>query len=461
MTTRPTISPLFATNATLGTGVESALVPRLDPGAGIRARGLLGNTRAPGRWFNFLLGLAGDWIAYLDQKSGHEYNILNYGADPTGATDSAAAYASAVAAAVAAGGGVVWMPGAFRFDSGLSLPNGVSLLGIPGITNLFLNHATADFITAVNGSSNGANPQLIAGINFEGLIDASGRVLFDGGANQRNWRIQDCSVNGGLSHLKGFFFRCDGNASSKFVIDNVTGVIPTGGSSFVSFVNGGDLTIRGGKVSVPAAWSGGAITTVNDVKVRISGVRLDGSAFSSGGGSLVSVGASSFVRIDGCIFDAGGGSNITPISLSGGAHLNMAPDNQFIACLPLDTGTAIAALGSNVQLLPLARYDAGASGSKTLEGGYASYFVSATANTAIRLPAGRYPGQPLQLTFFNADAAARNMTFAVTPVTGTTIPNPVTPGDTLTGIFAWEDRDGSGSYRWIQQGTWGGGLTLV
>jgi hypothetical protein len=67
MTTRPITSPLFATDATLDgpAGLDAGLPPRVDPGPGTRAQGFYPK-QMPVRWMNFVLGLHGDWIEYLD-----------------------------------------------------------------------------------------------------------------------------------------------------------------------------------------------------------------------------------------------------------------------------------------------------------------------------------------------------------------------------------------------------------
>jgi hypothetical protein len=65
---RPLASPLFATDATFATGPEVGLSTRLDPGAGIRAQGVLPESRYAARWENFQKGTLGDWVKYLDDR---------------------------------------------------------------------------------------------------------------------------------------------------------------------------------------------------------------------------------------------------------------------------------------------------------------------------------------------------------------------------------------------------------
>ncbi|MEN3278971.1 MAG: hypothetical protein V7607_111 [Solirubrobacteraceae bacterium] len=73
---------------------------------------------------------AGTTGIYWDQ-GGAVFNVMAYGADNTGATNTRTAIASAITAAQSAGGGVVYFPaGTYRIDSGLSITaNGITLMG--------------------------------------------------------------------------------------------------------------------------------------------------------------------------------------------------------------------------------------------------------------------------------------------------------------------------------------------
>jgi hypothetical protein len=66
--TRPAASPLFATDSVFASGPEVGLSVRLDPGSGIRAQGVLAESRYAARWENHTKGTQGDWIAYLDAQ---------------------------------------------------------------------------------------------------------------------------------------------------------------------------------------------------------------------------------------------------------------------------------------------------------------------------------------------------------------------------------------------------------
>jgi hypothetical protein len=94
--------------------------------------------------------------------------------------------------------------------------------------------------------------------------------------------------------------------------------------------------------------------------------------------------------------------------------------------------------------------------------GHASAIIASTntGGTDIQLASGLYPGQLFALTYFNNTASSIEFEFVTTPVTGTATPT-IGAGNTQTAWFVWDDRDGAGSYRWIQIGDWSVGATLV
>ena len=58
------------------------------------------------------------------------FNVITYGADPTGATDSTTAIQNALNAANSAGGGVVYFPaGTYQISSALTIYNNITLTG--------------------------------------------------------------------------------------------------------------------------------------------------------------------------------------------------------------------------------------------------------------------------------------------------------------------------------------------
>jgi len=67
--TRPTNSPLFATDANLSGGPQIGLSTRLSPGTATLGQGFWKGRKLPGRAFSYIVGVIGDWCRYLDQKS--------------------------------------------------------------------------------------------------------------------------------------------------------------------------------------------------------------------------------------------------------------------------------------------------------------------------------------------------------------------------------------------------------
>jgi hypothetical protein len=67
--TRPSNSPLFATDATLSGGPQVGLSTRLSPGVGTLAQGFWKGRKLPGRAFSYIVGTLGDWCSYLDQRT--------------------------------------------------------------------------------------------------------------------------------------------------------------------------------------------------------------------------------------------------------------------------------------------------------------------------------------------------------------------------------------------------------
>lgn len=69
MPTRPSNSPLFATDTTLSSGPETGETTRLSPGAGVLAQGLAAGRLLPGRVLSYVLGTLGDWCKYIDEAT--------------------------------------------------------------------------------------------------------------------------------------------------------------------------------------------------------------------------------------------------------------------------------------------------------------------------------------------------------------------------------------------------------
>lgn len=139
--------------------------------------------------------------------------VADYGADPTGSTDSTTAIQNAINAVQSAGGGVVWLPkGRFKITSTLVVSGqGVTLWGAGASYNCDVgNYTTTGVSWIVWGASSsniavqaapvaGASNQALIGFQFRGIsIDCR-----NGDTNQATIALQMLSCHG--FHVEDFF----------------------------------------------------------------------------------------------------------------------------------------------------------------------------------------------------------------------------------------------------------------
>jgi hypothetical protein len=302
MTTRPTASPSFATDATFTSGDESGQTPRLDPGAGFKAQGWYPNRRVPARWFNWLLGIWGDWLRYLAEKTDGIYSPLNYaGVGDESANDTTPIQDCFNAASAASGDGklaTVDLGGkGWRVTAKLACKYDVNVKN----GRLVMDHATESFLefsSAGAGLSTKAKwenvqvdyAQANTGTILAATVPGVG-VVFD------NCRFNDsglCSTrlfnNSGGSDLS--FYRCQGK-------------LPLNGPGFRS--DSGTLEIVGGRYQVPAGYADSMVEGTGGTH-RLEGVHFVTSAATGGNATCVHV-AGQKVRAYNCVFDDGAGNN--------------------------------------------------------------------------------------------------------------------------------------------------------
>lgn len=122
--------------------------------------------------------------AIPDAPAGPRFDVLAYGADPTGKTDSTAAIQQAIDAAAAAGGGLVWLPaGRYRCDAVLSIERSGIVLRGAGPEMTFV------YFTRVQGMSYAAH------LTLRGAVTAGPRLALaeDAPARGRTVRLADAS----------------------------------------------------------------------------------------------------------------------------------------------------------------------------------------------------------------------------------------------------------------------------
>ena len=80
----------------------------------------------------YLPPFTGGIVTSISAKLSESVSVLDFGADPSGVNDSAAAIQTALTAVAASGGGAVLLPpcgtGFYRCSSGITVPVGVTLM---------------------------------------------------------------------------------------------------------------------------------------------------------------------------------------------------------------------------------------------------------------------------------------------------------------------------------------------
>jgi hypothetical protein len=413
----------------------------------------------------------------LTQRTRHLYNKARgalfditrapFNADATGATVSTIAMQAAIDAAAAAGGHVFAGPGLFRHGF-LTIPQNVSIFGVPNKT-FFSHEGGGDGLNLVNLGAIETNPATIEDIRFIGTVAGTGTHVLN--SDQRRQFIR-CTWNGvnptgfDSNNLQGKLLL---HNSSNSQTDFIDCRIKVAGSLRGLDVSNGRCRVVRGTMTMPASYAEALVYAGGSSDVEMSAVHVDGTPHSSGSAKVLQVpNNTARARMIGCQIDANVAATTYGFWWEEGA-LVVARGNEWNAMSAsfAPYATNRAAVGSQVELLPTLAIDAGAVpaidstvyGSRT----YQSLLVknNLATPTTIQLPQGIVPGQVLHFTYYALQT--QSISFVGTPVSASALPGSGTlnAGNTLTGTFVWESRDVSTSYRWVQKGTWGVGLTLV
>lgn len=383
-----------------------------------------------------------------------------YSADPTGAVSSQTAIADAIAAAAVAGGDVFIPPGTYLY-TGLSVPQGVNIYGALGV--YLVNTGAGSCISFTQ--PNDGPPSIISGIRFSATAantatcvvnNADARAIFERCA----WNGY-ISGGGYLTNLQGKIAVVN-SASSE--LDFVDCRIIVAGTVKALHVTSGKIRVRRGTMLMPAVYSDALGYADSTGEISFDEVLVNLSAHTTGTAEVMyTTSTTARGALRDCTIDGTGATGVIYGHLWTTDSLVVAHGNRYIGGTVTPYGNSRAADGSRIQLEPTVAISIGSAPTLDLtnSGRFKSILVKGIDSCVVTLPAGIFPGQELLYTHFNADSSAHNVTFATTPLTGFTIPNPVGPGNTLSCVLVWESRDVSGSYRWVQKGTWGTGLTLV
>lgn len=144
----------------------------------------------------------------LSARFAERSNVLDWGADPTGAADCSVAFQNAINTTT---GDVIVPPGVYRFTSGLTISNGKRLIGLcgPGGANANANLCTLrhdfdgtfitfDGATGTNRGAGGGLENLILEQYYGNSGAARGRAVHISGTTtdlRANWvRIKNCQI---------------------------------------------------------------------------------------------------------------------------------------------------------------------------------------------------------------------------------------------------------------------------
>lgn len=407
----------------------------------------------PARWFNFLAGLVGDWISYIDEKTKHQFSVINFGATGDGVTDDTIAIKAAIAAAFAAGGGVVWFPaGTYVTTDTLAVPRGVSLHGVPGASYLEINHATKDLLSLT--SNNTHLPTVVSGLGLAAVsITNTGTLVTNPVGSNLLAIFENCELGdftglhtGKLAYIEG---------ASRVVFLNCHAALAGNVAGFSLTSAFGQLDILGGRITAPATFSNtlvsyalgaGKLSTTFDFRAHSSGANAKAIGISSG--------TDTPVVVTGCTFYGSvAGPEEYALSADSGVNL-LFKDNAFHS---INRFGAIGLLadGSEVDLEPNVNESVGTN-SYTVPNGVEAVSVwfdtGATSPADVALPAILAVGQELDLLVYHAISGAFTVTLSNYGVRE--VPPAMSGLDSISARFVAMRPGGALTPSWVQVGGW-------
>ncbi len=405
------------------------------------------------------------WLYNRSRSAMFDVTRAPYNADPTGATSSHTAIASAITAAAALGGDVFIPPGNYRIN-GLSIPGGVNIWGTSE-TYVYMDHATNNVVRLLGSSASG-RLNVISDLHFFGNVAASGiGVLSDVDAKTI---FQRCSWNG-LDHgspspmLTGKIASVTASAAELTFVDCD---IAVAGLLQGLHATAGKIHVVRGKLVMPATYAQALAMAETTGSVTLDNVYLDFSAHVSGvaqGLYAATADLASLCAMRGCEVYAGAATGTMQV-FYWFADSNVVMQGNRLPTTGVVPFPQFAAPSSRsqVELPPYVQQDFSTSSTIDLRNtyGYRTHLVrNDDTSASIILPAGVLDGQELDFIYYNAGASGVMPTFATTLVTGRAPPT-IAAGQTLGATFRWVKREASGdSDRWVQVSDWCIGSTLV
>lgn len=336
------------------------------------------------------------------------FNVKVYGAEGDGVTDDLTALAAAVSAADAAGGGIVLFPqGTYRITNTLTVPEGVSLVGVGiGVSIVTLDHATQDIVSFSAGT--GAH-SAVTGLSFAAAQANSNSSWFNFQGDTRV-RLSSCefdmtNLTGACCFLSsgddcefsfcswkgigeaGLAFTTPG-ANTRVTLDccRFTTVATALVASNTHIVVGRDLRARDCFFNLASLTSGSGVGIGADVYTFVSGTR-----FVTGGATTVGIRTNLVTSTDAC-WEIGNYA-------TGGAVLASAATSA-------DTDTKIALYSRDSRKVEI--QDDSASLALTVAQVLASRVIvikrTTNADQTVSLPTGLPNGLRVDLVYWNESA---------------------------------------------------------
>lgn len=244
------------------------------------------------------------------------YNVQSdeFGALGNGVANDTTAIDAAIDAADAAGGGVVFFPeGTYLYNTNLSVPAGVSLLGVGSKVTALLANAATECWFAFSGAGTAA-PQYVHGLRFGANVANSGtRIKVDTGARALFSCCQFGDANCGT-----VLVTLDGASSTAATFEDCEFKISTDVPMVLS-VSTGAIRYRFGRCRFVIADTSYTPALVGSVVVNEADFVdciFDGSAATAGTFSYFkSLSTTLSCTMRGCRFLNGGGATVTAITL--------------------------------------------------------------------------------------------------------------------------------------------------